>query len=112
MRATAAIRAAIRPGSVFLTQGLGPDGAEALTNGVPATVEVRSAPPLIHQVAGGPTTDAAPSDAVGAPVTAGSDAPGAASEVVPEPGEAAREANPAAEGDRASGDYPNEADES
>jgi NADH-quinone oxidoreductase subunit G len=52
VRATAAIRHAIRPGSVFLTQGLGAEGAEALTNGVPRTVEVRSAPPLIHQVAG------------------------------------------------------------
>jgi NADH-quinone oxidoreductase subunit G len=43
VRATAALRQAIRPGSVFLTQGLGADGAEALTNGVPRTVEVRRA---------------------------------------------------------------------
>jgi NADH-quinone oxidoreductase subunit G len=128
VRATAAIRAAIRPGSVFLTQGLGADGAEALTNGVPATVEVRSAPPLIHQVAGvtagadhgeaaGGAGDMGAAEATGgsgaaAADTAGSDAPGDASEVTPEPGEAAREANPAAEGDRASGDYPNGTDES
>jgi NADH-quinone oxidoreductase subunit G len=43
VRAPAAIRAAIAPGAVFLTQGLGPDGAEALTNGIPRTVEVRKA---------------------------------------------------------------------
>jgi NADH-quinone oxidoreductase subunit G len=102
VRAAAAIREAIRPGSVFLTQGLGADGAEALTNGVPRTVEVRSAPPLIHQVVGGPAEDEAAADAAsgGAPVdTAGSDAPGAAADVVPEPGEAAQEANPSDEGD-------------
>jgi NADH-quinone oxidoreductase subunit G len=114
VRATAAIRAAIRPGSVFLTQGLGADGAEALTNGVPRTVEVRSAPPLIHQVgepqpepvaagAVGSATapaDTAGSDATGAPSgpstpgAGGSDAPGDPSEVVPEPSEAADEAEP------------------
>jgi hypothetical protein len=114
LRATAAIRAAIRPGSVFLTQGLGADGAEALTNGVPRTVEVRSAPPLIHQMAGGVPSeeaeagaapDAAAGDvaSAGAPAdTAGSDAPGDAGDVVPEPDEAAREAHPAEQGDRAS----------
>jgi NADH-quinone oxidoreductase subunit G len=60
LRTTAALRESIRPGSVFLTQGLGADGAEALTNGVPATVEVRSAPPLVVQVAGASTTEADP----------------------------------------------------
>jgi NADH-quinone oxidoreductase subunit G len=114
VRATAAIRAAIRPGSVFLTQGLGADGAEALTNGVPRTVEVRSAPPQLVQVGGGPTEateatrgedaagDADASDAAATAGTAGSDAPGDAGDVVPEPSEAAREAHPASEGDRAS----------
>jgi NADH-quinone oxidoreductase subunit G len=131
VRATAAIRSAIRPGSVFLTQGLGADGAEALTNGVPATVEIRSAPPLIHQIAGvtagaedesaaagespdaaGTATDAAPSGGTaGQADTAGSDAPGDAADVTPEPSEAAQEANPAVEGDRASDASP-EADES
>ncbi|HEX2160649.1 MAG TPA: molybdopterin dinucleotide binding domain-containing protein, partial [Thermoleophilaceae bacterium] len=57
VRATAALRDTVRPGSVFLLQGLGESGAEALTNGVPRTVEVRSAPPLIHQV--GAATDEA-----------------------------------------------------
>jgi NADH-quinone oxidoreductase subunit G len=60
LRTTAALRESVRPGSVFLTQGLGADGAEALTNGVPATVEVRSAPPLVVQVAGASTTEADP----------------------------------------------------
>jgi NADH-quinone oxidoreductase subunit G len=130
VRATAAIRAAIRPGSVFLTQGLGAEGAEALTNGAPSTVEVRSAPPLIHQVGGGPAAedstagrgeaapaetasrgDAGTTDAPGGPSTpgtGGSDAPGDPSEVVPEPGEAAKEAHPAREGDRASDAGPSE----
>ncbi|HEU0019476.1 MAG TPA: NADH-quinone oxidoreductase subunit NuoG [Thermoleophilaceae bacterium] len=124
VRATAAIRNAIRPGSVFLTQGLGAEGAEALTNGVPGAVEVRSAPPLVVQVGGGPGTDdstadagetasaeAAPrgdvTDAPGAAATGpggaggpstpgagGSDAPGDAGDVVPEPSEAADEAEP------------------
>ncbi|HYI80624.1 MAG TPA: NADH-quinone oxidoreductase subunit NuoG [Thermoleophilaceae bacterium] len=120
VRATAAIRAAIRPGSVFLTQGLGAEGAEALTNGAPRTVEVRSAPPLIHQVgedkqpqpvAAGETGGSAATGAPGGPDTpgaGGSDAPGDPSEVVPEPGEAAREAHPAREGDRASDAGPTE----
>jgi len=43
VRATAALRAAQRPGSVFMLQGTGDDGANALTNGVPRTVEVRPA---------------------------------------------------------------------
>ena len=60
LRTTAALRDGIRPGSVFLTQGLGAEGAEALTNGVPGTVEVRSAPPLVVQVAGAPSTEAEP----------------------------------------------------
>jgi NADH-quinone oxidoreductase subunit G len=127
VRAAAAIRHAIPPGSVFLTQGLGAAGAEALTNGVPRTVEVRSAPPLIHQVAGGPAEEAtaaggdtggaaAPADtgagdAPGGPSTpgaGGSDAPSDPSEVVPDPSEAAREAHPAREGDRASDAGPTE----
>ncbi len=132
VRATAAIRNAIRPGSVFLTQGLGADGAEALTNGVPRPVEVRSAPPLIHQVAGGPVEDeatAAAGDVAdgGAPAgtgtaaapsgprtpgAGGSDAPGDPSEVVPEPSEAAKEAHPAREGDRASDASPSEGTDS
>jgi len=58
VRATAAIRDAVRPGSVFLTQGLGADGAEALTGGVPRIVEVRHAPPLVVQVA--PSSEADP----------------------------------------------------
>ncbi len=85
VRATAAIRNAIRPGSVFLTQGLGAEGAEALTNGVPRTVEVRSAPPLIHQVGSTPTdasvTSGAGSDATGDPSEA---APDDVTEAVPE----------------------------
>ena len=79
VRATAAIRQAIRPGSVFLTQGLGADGAEALTNGVPRTVEVRSAPPLIHQVASTPADTSATGGA-----GAGSDAPGDPSDAAPD----------------------------
>jgi NADH-quinone oxidoreductase subunit G len=41
VRATAALRAAQRPGSVFMLQGTGDDGANALTNGAPRIVEVR-----------------------------------------------------------------------
>jgi NADH-quinone oxidoreductase subunit G len=129
VRAAAAIRHAIRPGSVFLTQGLGAEGAEALTNGVPRTVEVRSAPPLIHQVGADRQPEpvaardvgsaAAPDDTAGSgatgapsgpdtPGAGGSDAPGDPSEVVPEPSEAAKEAHPAREGDRASDAGPTE----
>jgi NADH-quinone oxidoreductase subunit G len=97
VRATAAIRDAIRPGSVFLTQGLGAEGAEALTNGVPRTVEVRSAPPLIHQVGADKQPEpVAAGDTAGSGATA---APSDPSEVVPEPGDAAQEANPSGEGD-------------
>ncbi len=96
VRAAAAIRQAIRPGSVFLTQGLGADGAEALTNGVPRTVEVRSAPPQVVQVGGPPADEAetGAADTVSTPGAGGSDAPGAAEDVVPEPSEAADEAEP------------------
>jgi NADH-quinone oxidoreductase subunit G len=43
VRATARLREAVRPGSAFLIQGLGEDGAEVLPNGVPPIVEVRRA---------------------------------------------------------------------
>jgi NADH-quinone oxidoreductase subunit G len=97
LRATARLRQAVAPGSVFLTQGLGPDGedgAGALTNGVPRTVELRvvsKGPQVVH--AGG---------APGGPAagTAGSDAPGDPADVVPDPSEAAHEADPANQGDR------------
>jgi len=97
VRATAAVRDAIAPGSVFLLQGLGPDGAEALSGGVPRTVEVREAPPqLVH--AGGPPADeqaagdAAATDAIeGGPTGDGASAPGDAGDVTPDPGEAAAE---------------------
>ncbi|NLT04961.1 MAG: molybdopterin-dependent oxidoreductase, partial [Solirubrobacterales bacterium] len=111
VRATAAIRDAIRPGSVFLLQGLGSDGAEALTNGVPRTVEVREAPPQLVQVGGGPDEaaatagDKAATEAVEGGATssaaAGSDAPSDPDAVTPDPGEAAAERG-----------HPSEADES
>ena len=41
VRAKVALRQAQRPGSVFMLQGTGEDGANALTNGVPRIVEVR-----------------------------------------------------------------------
>ena len=82
VRAAAAIRGAIRPGSVFLTQGLGADGAEALTNGVPRTVEVRSASPQVVQVG-------AEADAATTTDTAGSDAPSDPQEVTTDVSEAA-----------------------
>ncbi len=43
VRATVALRQAIAPGSVFLTQGTLEDNATALLNGVPRAVEVRKA---------------------------------------------------------------------
>jgi NADH-quinone oxidoreductase subunit G len=43
VRATVALRQAMQPGSVFMLQGTGEDGANALTNGVPRVVEVRPA---------------------------------------------------------------------
>jgi NADH-quinone oxidoreductase subunit G len=43
VRATVALRQAMRPGSVFMLQGTGEDGANELTNGVPRVVEVRPA---------------------------------------------------------------------
>ena len=43
VRATAALRDALTPGSVFLVEGTLEDNATALTNGVPRTVEVRKA---------------------------------------------------------------------
>jgi NADH-quinone oxidoreductase subunit G len=43
VRAKAALRQAQRPGSVFMLDGTGEDGANALTDGVPRTVEVRPA---------------------------------------------------------------------
>ncbi|MDQ4072191.1 MAG: NADH dehydrogenase (quinone) subunit G, partial [Actinomycetota bacterium] len=43
VRATAAVRAAVPPGSVFLISGTAEDNATALTNGVPRTVEVTTA---------------------------------------------------------------------
>jgi anaerobic selenocysteine-containing dehydrogenase len=88
LHTTAALREAVRPGSVFLTQGLGADGAEALTNGSPGTVELRSLSHAGDRAAA--ETDATTDMAGGG----GSDAPGAASEVVPEPSEAADEAPP------------------
>jgi NADH-quinone oxidoreductase subunit G len=57
LRATAKLRQAVPPGSVFLTQGIGPDGeqsAGALTNGKPRSVELRpvAKAPQVVQVAG------------------------------------------------------------
>jgi NADH-quinone oxidoreductase subunit G len=104
VRATAVLRSAIPEGSVFLTQGLGAVGAEVLTSGAPRTVEVRPAPPAVRQVAGTEGSDAAAT--AGGPATpggGGSDAPGDPGEVVPDPSEAAHEADPANQGDRASG---------
>ena len=43
VRARAALRAALPPGSVFLIEGTSQDNANALTNGRPRTVEVRKA---------------------------------------------------------------------
>jgi NADH-quinone oxidoreductase subunit G len=43
VRAKVALRQAQRPGSVFMLQGTGEDGANALTNGAPRTVEVKPA---------------------------------------------------------------------
>jgi NADH-quinone oxidoreductase subunit G len=43
IRATAALRARMAPGSVFLIEGTSEDNANALNNGVPLTVEVRKA---------------------------------------------------------------------
>jgi hypothetical protein len=43
VRATAALRARLRPGSVFLIEGTSQDNANALSNGKPLTVEVRKA---------------------------------------------------------------------
>ena len=43
VRATVALRQRIAPGSVFLIAGTGEDNANALTNGLPRTVEVRKA---------------------------------------------------------------------
>jgi NADH-quinone oxidoreductase subunit G len=43
VRATAALREAMAPGSVFLIEGTSEDNANALTNGEPRTVEVRRA---------------------------------------------------------------------
>jgi len=43
VRAVVALRQAMQPGSVFMLQGTGEDGANALTNGVPRVVEVRLA---------------------------------------------------------------------
>jgi NADH-quinone oxidoreductase subunit G len=43
VRATARLRSRVLPGSVFLRETLGEDSANALTNGVPKTVEVRRA---------------------------------------------------------------------
>jgi NADH-quinone oxidoreductase subunit G len=45
VRATAAVRARITPGSVFLLEGTSEDNANALANGKPTTVEVRKASP-------------------------------------------------------------------
>src|SRR4051812_29804323 len=45
VRATAALRARMAPGSVFLIEGTSEDNANALNNGVPLTVEVRKAEP-------------------------------------------------------------------
>jgi hypothetical protein len=43
VRATAALRAKMLPGSVFLIEGTSEDNANALSNGVPLSVEVRKA---------------------------------------------------------------------
>jgi NADH-quinone oxidoreductase subunit G len=43
VRASAALRSAIPPGTVFMLEGTGSDNANALTNGEPRTVEVRKA---------------------------------------------------------------------
>ena len=43
VRATAALRAKVAPGSVFLIEGTTEDNANALANGQPLTVEVRKA---------------------------------------------------------------------
>ncbi len=43
VRATAALRARVSPGSVFLIEGTAQDNANALSNGKPLTVEVRKA---------------------------------------------------------------------
>jgi predicted molibdopterin-dependent oxidoreductase YjgC len=43
VRATAALRARLRPGSVFLIEGTSQDNANALSNGKPLSVEVRKA---------------------------------------------------------------------
>jgi hypothetical protein len=40
VRARAALRAALPAGSIFLTEGLGEHGANALANGVPQVVAV------------------------------------------------------------------------
>ncbi len=58
LRTTAALRAAVQPGSVFLLQGVGADGeqgAGALADGGPATVEVRRvASPAVAAAQTGP----------------------------------------------------------
>ena len=41
VRAMAALRSGVSPGSVFLIEGTSEDNATALTNGVPQTVELR-----------------------------------------------------------------------
>jgi NADH-quinone oxidoreductase subunit G len=41
VRASAALRSAVPPGTVFMLEGTGHDNANALTNGEPRTVEVR-----------------------------------------------------------------------
>jgi hypothetical protein len=43
VHATAALRARLKPGSVFLLEGTAQDNANAISNGKPATVEVRKA---------------------------------------------------------------------
>ena len=43
IRARAALRARMSPGSVFLLEGTAENNANALTNGKPVTVEVRKA---------------------------------------------------------------------
>jgi hypothetical protein len=43
VHATVALREAVRPGSVFLIVSGDEDSANALTNGLPRTVEVRRA---------------------------------------------------------------------
>jgi NADH-quinone oxidoreductase subunit G len=54
VRATAALRARMAPGSVFLIEGTTEENANALSNGVPLTVEVRKAAParVSDEVAG------------------------------------------------------------